>query len=266
LVSSVLAIVSFTFGWCYMPLVKAGNILEEGKSLLWQGFAQNWQTWLQINRQYKRSLRWFLLGVLFAEPAANGLTTASVVYLNDQLKMSGTEIGIMLFVVLLAMVPGGLVFHCIAHHTDPNTSLCFSLLMLFGLCVVGALNLTPEIVFPWVFIWGAGLGLMLGCYYPSIKMFLSFVVPHGQEAEVTGFFVYCSQILVWLPPLIFSILVEMNVDQKFGVIAIGSFGLVSIVFFQMAAPFNEILDEIHGKPNTDLSKLTEPDATHGTMA
>ena len=99
-------------------------------------------------------------------------------------------------------------------------------------------------------------------------------MPHGKEAEVTGFFVYFSQILVWLPPMIFSFLVEMNVHQKFGVIAIGAFGLVAIVFFQMAPSFDEIVREVQnnnnklgslGQPKADLSKLVELDGKQGTM-
>ncbi|CAB9501117.1 Major facilitator superfamily [Seminavis robusta] len=273
-VSGSFIVVTFTLGWCYMPKVEARNVLEDGKSLVWEGFAQNWRTWKQINLHYKRSLKWFLLGIMFSEPATNAFTVVSVVFLNDQLKMAGNEIGLMLLMCLIAMIPGSLVFYCVAHSTNPNTSLCFSMIMLFIIAVGGAFTLTPENAFPWAYIWGASIGLMLGCYYPSAKLFLSLVVPHGQEAEVTGFYVYSSQLLVWLPPLVFSLLVEAHVDQKFGVLAVGLFGLVSIFFFQMAAPFPELLDEIHNKDKLESWKSLKAqspkaasfDGGKGTMA
>lgn len=245
-INSVNIIISFTLAWRLLPKVPPRNVLEEGKSLIWQGFVQNWKTAKRISNNYKRSLKWFLLGVLFAEPAANAFTIVAVVFLSDDLKMSGTEIGAFFFVVVLAMVPGGLIFRFVAHRTNANISVRFSMFVLFLLSVFAGFVLTEENVYPVAYIWGGFVGLMLGCYYPSMKLFLSLVVPRGQEAEITGFYVYCTQLLVWLPPLIFSTMVEADIDQGIGVIAIGSVFLISIAVFSMAAPFDELLDEVHG--------------------
>lgn len=69
------------------------------------------------------------------------------------------------------------------------------------------------------------------------------VLPRGQEAELAGFFVYCTQILGWLPPLLFSILVENDVDYKYGVI-VTSFGfVVSISLLSCTASWPEIVKE-----------------------
>lgn len=69
------------------------------------------------------------------------------------------------------------------------------------------------------------------------------ILPQGQEAELAGFFVYCTQILGWLPPLIFSLMIEADVDYKYGVIAT-SFGFViSIGFLSCAASWPEIVKE-----------------------
>ena len=67
------------------------------------------------------------------------------------------------------------------------------------------------------------------------------IVPHGLEAELSGFYVYCTQIIGWLPPLVFSILVEANVDQGYGVIAISGFALIAVALLSMAASWSEIL-------------------------
>lgn len=64
---------------------------------------------------------------------------------------------------------------------------------------------------------------------------------------------YCTQILGWLPPLIFTILVQSNVDQKFGVIST-SFGfLVAVFFLSCAAPWEEIVAEADHNKNLDLA-------------
>jgi Na+/melibiose symporter-like transporter len=77
-------------------------------------------------------------------------------------------------------------------------------------------------------------------------------LPKGQEAELAGFYVYCTQILAWLPPLIFSLLVEANVPQKYGVIAT-SFGfVVGIMFLSCTASWEEILAEADHNKGLDL--------------
>ncbi|CAB9520832.1 expressed unknown protein [Seminavis robusta] len=246
-------VVSFKWGWTLLPIVPARQSLLPQKNLLWQGFLQNWNTAQKINREYRNSLRWFLLGILFAEPAANAFTVVAVVFLNEQLGMGGNDIGIFFGVVLVAMVPGGLIFHGLTLRTDPNTALRVSMLLMFLLVVVGALVLTPDNVFPIAYIWGLAVGLILGCFYPCQQLFYSFVVPRGQEAEFTGFYVYCTQLLVWLPPLVFSTMVEAHVDQRIGLIVVGSFFLISIAIFSMAPPFDELLLEVHSNDKNRLS-------------
>jgi hypothetical protein len=73
--------------------------------------------------------------------------------------------------------------------------------------------------------------------------FFSMCLPRGQETELAGFYVYCTQILSWLPPLLFTVLIEANVAYKYGVI-LTSFGfVVSIGFLSCAAPWPEIVKE-----------------------
>jgi len=65
----------------------------------------------------------------------------------------------------------------------------------------------------------------------------------GRFQELSGFFVYCTQILVWLPALLFTALVEADVSKTYGVVAITSFFLVAIGILCFAAPWDEILEE-----------------------
>lgn len=54
---------------------------------------------------------------------------------------------------------------------------------------------------------------------------------------------YCTQILSWLPPLIFTILVEADVSQTYAVVAVSAFMLFSIGFLQFTAPWDDLLAE-----------------------
>ncbi|CAB9507044.1 Vacuole effluxer Atg22 like [Seminavis robusta] len=244
-INSVNIIIAFTVAWRMMPKVPARHTLEPGQWLLLQGFKQNWRTAKRIQKHYKRSIRWYLLGILFAEPGANAFTVVSVVFLSDKLGLSGTELGIFFLVVLVCMVPGGLVSQAITRCTNPSISFRFSMMFLFVLGIIGALTLTKDNVKPIGYVWALFVGLGLGSFYPSEKLYLSMIVPKGIEAELSGFYVYCSQLLGWLPPLMFTLLVEANVDQKYGLICTVCFFLVAVAMISMSPSFDKVLEEVH---------------------
>ena len=60
-------------------------------------------------------------------------------------------------------------------------------------------------------------GFFLGWWYASEQLLFSFLLPAGQESELTGFFVYCMVLLLWFPPLIYSIILNQgNINESYG--------------------------------------------------
>ena len=232
---------SFYLGWRLLPKTPASHSLPDGNHLLLQGFTQNWATAKMIQRDYKKGMRWFLLALCFAEATANTFTLVAVVYLDEVLGFSGTEIGIFFAISLVGTIPGGLFARFVTSKTNPNTSWRLSMIVLFGLGVFGGLVLNRDNGSILGYVWGGMVGITLGWFYPTERLFFSMIVPHGLEAELSGFYVYCTQIIGWLPPLVFSILVEANVDQGYGVIAISGFALIAVALLSMAASWPEIL-------------------------
>jgi len=257
--NSILIAIAFIFAYRLFPHAPPRHELGKGESLLFQGFKQNWKTVLCINREYKNSLRWFLLGITFGDPAIQSYPAIAVIFLGGQLQMDATQIGIFFLIVLVGVVFGGLLLRCVVRRTDPNTTICMAQFVLFVLFAVGPYILVPGKAVR-TYVWSFFLGIGFGVYYPVCKLYLSLVVPAGQEAEMAGFFVYCSQILVWLPPLIFSILLEAEMDQRLGIVAIACFFLVSNLFYLMSPPFDEVLKEVGKK------KPTEDDMTVSSLA
>ena len=245
---------TFYTGWKLLPQVPAKHTVPEGKSIWTQGFVQNWQTAKRINRQYRNGLRWFLLSVVFGEAAANAFTIVSVVFLDETLGLSGSEVGIFFFVALIAMVPGGMICKTVTARINPKKSTILSMAALFVVASVGALSLDKDTAFPYSYIWGFAVGLCLGWFYPVEKIFLSMVAPPSMEAEIAGFYVYCTQILGWLPPLVFSVLVENDIERGIAVVCISAFLLISIsILMFAAAPWEEILEEVAENDNSNAT-------------
>jgi len=239
--------VLFGFGWHYMPSRQATREIPQGKrccGMLIHGIRQNAQTAVSIHREYKKGLQWYLLASMFAQSSVGALTTVSVVYLSSEVGLTATDITFFFLVVLTSTVPGAKFASVISKKINPNTSWQLSMVCLFSTMVIGAFTLGNASNKYMSLIWGVSVGAVLGWFYPTENLFFSCILPKGQEAEIAGFRVYCSMILAWLPPLIFSLLIESGVDPKWGMTIMGSFILVAAFMLKFGAgTWEEILEE-----------------------
>eukprot|EP00549_Striatella_unipunctata_P009682 CAMPEP_0118684762 /NCGR_PEP_ID=MMETSP0800-20121206/6841_1 /TAXON_ID=210618 ORGANISM="Striatella unipunctata, Strain CCMP2910" /NCGR_SAMPLE_ID=MMETSP0800 /ASSEMBLY_ACC=CAM_ASM_000638 /LENGTH=250 /DNA_ID=CAMNT_0006581539 /DNA_START=58 /DNA_END=810 /DNA_ORIENTATION=+ len=217
-----------------MPNAPAARRLGENDNLLRDGFLQIFRTIQKVNQSYKAGLRWFLLALVFAEAAINTFTTLAVVFLTDQLKFSATQNGMFFLITLMGVFPGGfLIGNNVTSSTNPKTSWILSQIAIFIVGAVGVLVLQEDGPFAVALVWGFFVGLCFGWFYPAENLFFSMCLPKGQEAELSGFYVYCTQILGWLPPLVFSILVQNDVAQNYGIIVVCCFFLPSLAILSI---------------------------------
>lgn len=232
----------FFLGWRALPTAKPRRILEEGRSLFVEGFSKVFRTAININRNYKKGTRWFFLCLIVAEAAANAFTVVAVIFLREHVGLSGFEIGIFFFITLVGSIPGSIVGRRVTSALDPKRSwrLCMVAMTIWTSAGAFVLALVPIYA---AYVWGFGVGMTLGWFYPVENVFFAMCLPKGQESELAGFFVYCTQILGWLPPLVFSLMVEADVSQSYGVVVVTLFFPLAIGILSMAAPWEEILED-----------------------
>jgi len=188
-------------------------------------------------------LRWFLLATVFAEAGANAFTVVAVVFLDGQLSMSGTEIGIVFLTTLIASVPGSKLGSIVTKKTNPNTSLKIDLTLFSIVTFGGSFALSGPDRAYLAYVWAVMWGVILGWFYSTENLFFSMALPKGREAELTGFFIYCTQILVWLPPLVFTAMIEAGVKQTWGLMSLIIFFAIAIGVLSLVAPWPEVLEE-----------------------
>jgi MFS-type transporter involved in bile tolerance (Atg22 family) len=240
---------AFFLGWKLLKPAPAANTLPEGKRnnsyLLCHSFTQVWHTTKKIHTTFGQSLRPFFLAVVFSEAAANAFTTLSVVFLKDQLYMTGSQVGIFFLCSLIGTIPGAKLASWVTIRLSPPTSWSLSMTFILVVSTAGALTLNRGVNVFITYVWGFLIGVGLGWFYPCERLCFAMLLPQGQEAELSGFNVYCTQILVWLPPLVFSILVQSNIHQKYGLLSIQCFFLVGIAFLFMIR-WDAALLQVHG--------------------
>ncbi len=236
----------FGMGWKYMPPRQHTRTFPDGLTrcgMLTYGIRQNIKTAKSINCEYKKGLRWYLLATMFAQSSVGALTTLSVVYLSSEVGLNATDITLFFLVVLIGTLPGAKVASILSKRIHPNTSWQLSMLSLFSAIVIGAFTLGNASNKYLSLIWGFFVGGVLGWFYPTENLFFSLVLPKSQEAEISGFRVYCSMILAWMPPLIFSVLVENGIEAKWGMTCMASFVLLAALLLQLGGTWEEILQE-----------------------
>lgn len=173
----------------------------------------------------------------------------AVAYMLDKMKMSAMEIGFMFLVCLLATIPGAHFGSYFSVKTDPSTSLKAASVVFIIVTVIGTAMLTPGqsfISYILGFMWGS----VIGWYFSTQHLFFSMCMPKGQETEIAGFFIYSSRIISWLPPLIYTLINESGLDQKWGLMAINIFVFISIVFLMFLSPWDAVLAEVQKDTTT----------------
>lgn len=84
-------------------------------------------------------------------------------------------------------------------------------------------------------------------------------MPKGQEAELAGFYLYCSQILAWLPPLVFTIFNENpNISLSWAGVQLNIYLFAALIFYQLMPSWEKCL-EITDAENKILKVSTEGD-------
>lgn len=82
-------------------------------------------------------------------------------------------------------------------------------------------------------------------------MMFSFLVPKNQETEISGFFVYCTQIISWLPNILYSVINEVGAHPRFGIWFLNIFVLLGLVFMFLLSSWENVKLEIKGGESTD---------------
>ena len=254
-----------------LPKRPASHKLPEGHSLVLEGFRQNWRTMTQINIHYK-NLRWYLFAVAFAEAGCTAFLAVAVTFLTGELGFSGIQVGLVFITALTASLPGTWASSKVTAMTNPNTSLKIDMIGFVVVTASGAFLLTKEREMLG-YVWGVLWGFFTGWFYPAENLMFAMLQPKSQEAELTGFFAYSNTIIVWMPPFIFSILVENGVEQRYGLLSMCLFQAVAVGFLSLCSPWDEMLKETRGGPkiviyddsNDDNSSQKDIDRTLTTL-
>jgi len=229
---------------CYLltwtKLMKRRNAFHSltGHSLWTVGFIKVYRTSNMLRTRF-RSVLWFFVNVALVEAAQQSIATISLTYMTDTLQMTSSENGIAILLLflfgILGTVIGKISVKCInpIHSnqicqvmTGLNTGM--AALVLWG----PGQQLRAYIV---ASIWGIGAG-----WKNTVERYtVTQIIPKGQDTELMGFYLFSSQILVWMPTLFFTIMNEHGVNQRVSILVLIAFFLGGLMSLWMMGSYEE---------------------------
>mmetsp|Transcript_27201 Transcript_27201/g.66007 ORF Transcript_27201/g.66007 Transcript_27201/m.66007 type:complete len:385 (+) Transcript_27201:634-1788(+) len=240
-------ILTFCIGWLkFLPKVDAKRVLPEGQSLWTAGFTQIFHTAKHIHGHYQQSIRWFLIALCFAEAGASAFAVCAISFVNEVLKMTGTETGMLFLIVLFFVVPGAKLSEVVVKKTNYNT--CWRLNMIYFsiITIVGVWMMVDENDKGSAYLMGIFWGIALGWYYATQNGFFAVLVPQEQATEMAGIYNFASLIIAWLPPLVFSALNESGIPLNYALMHLVGYFVIAIGFLSLMPSWDKVLAESHG--------------------
>lgn len=159
------------------------------------------------------------------------------------MNFNSVQIGIFFFLTLLAAPPGSYFANALMNKTNPIIALKLQLLVFIAVNFVAfSILMNPDRVII-AFVFGGLWGFLVGWIGPCEKLIFARITPPSQEAELTGFYLYCQQILTFLPPIFFTVFNESSLPLSFGGYSINIFLGIGLVILHTMAPWSECLED-----------------------
>lgn len=231
--------VVYGLGWHkYFTNRPVARALRPGQNLAFSGFTQVFKTFAALWKHYRQSIGYFLLAVMVGQAGANAFTSVAITYFTEVLNFDGGEIGIILIVVLASTLPGSYLGAFVSKRSTPKKSILLNIILFIGANFAGFLLMTGPDDKPIAYAFGSIWGVLLGWFYPTESLIFSTLMPKGQESELSGFYLYCSQILAWLPNLIFTIMNEADVSLNLAGIHLNIYFAIAALFYIAMSPWD----------------------------
>ncbi|GFH58915.1 hypothetical protein CTEN210_15391 [Chaetoceros tenuissimus] len=231
----------FTFGYSWLKLMKARppfHELPSESSLFTIGFIRIFKTSRFLSKKY-HSLLWFFVNAALVEAAIQSISSISLTYMTDTLEMSSTEVGIAILVLFLAGALGTVFATISSKCMNPIRSNQLSQIISAANTVLAMFILTGRGQQGRAYFISAVWGLCAGWQKTIERFTLTQIIPPEMDAEIMGFYLFTSQVLVWAPTLIFTALNEAGVSQRHAMLILNVFFVGGMIALCMMGNYDK---------------------------
>lgn len=232
------------------------------------GFQRLLETIQKVSKE-RTELKWCLIARAFTQSASLALAAATITYLTDDIQLSQRDLGISLLIILACAIPGNQLSIVLSRMFNPLNSLrlCF---------VVFAALVTAFVAFIYepeqemrVFLLSIVWGFVIGWKEPTEKTLFCHLVPRGHEGEIGGLYIFASQILTWLPPLIMTVMNESGIPMRVALASIGGYFFLGLLSLLKVGDYDTAIANVKQEEMEELREgrriATDPTASDEEM-
>jgi MFS-type transporter involved in bile tolerance (Atg22 family) len=175
--------------------------------------------------------------------------------MTDTLLMTSTENGIAILVLFIFSAVGALIGKLSLRWLNPINSNKLCQAVTAANTGLAALILTGPNQNWRAYLIAGGWGLGAGWKNTVERFAVTQIIPVGQDAELMGFYLFSSQVIVWLPTLIFTSMNEAGVSQRVSITILIAFFMSGIGCLSLMDKYDDIVSaagrtEITGETST----------------
>ena len=208
--------------------IRESNILKKKESLLNLikiGFSNVIKSIKNIKKH--KNIALFLLAFYFMNDALVTFFSFVPIYANTTLKMSISEITILLVIVQLIGFPSALFFGLLSDRKGAKKILLFTLTIWSLIVILGALA-QSKLLFYFVAIL---VGIVIGSSQAIARSWFSKIIPTEKRSEFFGFNGFASKISATLGPVIFGTVSYLTGNQRIAMFTLLPFFIISFILF-----------------------------------
>ena len=259
---SSFVIVSPLYLWTWLGLMKqrpALQVIPNNSSLWTIGFQKVYATGKKLFHEHK-SIMLFLINVALVESAQQSIATVSLTYMTDTLLMTSTENGIAILVLFVFSAVGALIGKLSLRWLNPINSNKLCQAITAANTGLAALILTGPNQNWRAYLIAGGWGLGAGWKNTVERFAVTQIIPVGQDAELMGFYLFSSQVIVWLPTLIFTSMNDAGVSQRVSITILIAFFMSGIGCLSLMDKYDDIVSAAGRTEITEETSVADANA------
>jgi len=210
----------------------------------------------------------YLVGMMFTEAAMSSFASLGGLFIQVQLGGSGVQVASVIATLLIVATPSSALCVKVSEaygrwygdDLGARRLLCTTLLYLFATTLMAPVVLTGPETIHYAYLFAVVWGLGFGFYYSLNRAVYVYIIPGGEEAKYIGVNLCASNLLGWLPPLIFSQLNRALNDMRIGLVVLAAFfpiGTAAIASIDMKDARGRVVGTLAGRAGAGGLELRE---------
>jgi len=187
----------------------------EGVTKTFREFAET----VREMRHYPQTLR-FLVAYLLYNDAVQTVITLSAQFGNDELKMSMSDLTLVILMVQFVAFFGSFLFDWIARGIGAKPAVVVSLLIWTGVLVAMYVSVRTKTQF---FVVAAIVAIVLGGTQALSRSLYSLMIPKGREGEYFSVYEISDKGTSWLCPLLFGLALQFTGSYRLAILSLITF-------------------------------------------